>query len=148
MATHSNILAWRITWTEEPGELQSLGSQRTGNDLITQQHKFVSYCCHRKFPLVYLLQAAQIYYLTIGQFINLKIYLIGLKLRCQQGYIQFWSFQEKIHGLPLPASGGHPHSLIQAQPSSSSTITDRNIWQSISHIVILLVLTILPSSAT
>ena len=28
MATHSNILAWRIRWTGEPGGLQSLGSQR------------------------------------------------------------------------------------------------------------------------
>ena len=28
MATHSRILAWRISWTEEPGELQSMGSQR------------------------------------------------------------------------------------------------------------------------
>ena len=28
MATHSNILAWRIPWTEEPGGLQSTGSQR------------------------------------------------------------------------------------------------------------------------
>ena len=28
MATHSNILAWRIPWTEEPGRLQSAGSQR------------------------------------------------------------------------------------------------------------------------
>ena len=28
MATHSGILAWRIPWTEEPGELQSMGSQR------------------------------------------------------------------------------------------------------------------------
>ena len=27
MATHSSILAWRIPWTEEPGELQSMGSQ-------------------------------------------------------------------------------------------------------------------------
>ena len=28
MATHSGILAWRISWTEEPGGLQSIGSQR------------------------------------------------------------------------------------------------------------------------
>ena len=28
MATHSSILAWRIQWTEEPGRLQSMGSQR------------------------------------------------------------------------------------------------------------------------
>ena len=30
MATHSRILAWRIPWTEEPGRLQSMGSQRVG----------------------------------------------------------------------------------------------------------------------
>ena len=28
MATHSSILVWEIPWTEEPGELQSMGSQR------------------------------------------------------------------------------------------------------------------------
>ena len=32
MATHSSILAWRISWTEEPGRLQSIGSQRVGHD--------------------------------------------------------------------------------------------------------------------
>ena len=32
MATHSSILAWRIPWTEEPGGLQPIGSQRVGHD--------------------------------------------------------------------------------------------------------------------
>ena len=32
MATHSNILAWRIPWTEEPGGLQSMGLQRVRHD--------------------------------------------------------------------------------------------------------------------
>ena len=32
MATHSNIPAWRIPWTEEPGGLQSMESQRVGHD--------------------------------------------------------------------------------------------------------------------
>ena len=32
MATHSGILAWKIPWTEEPGRLQSMGSQRVGHD--------------------------------------------------------------------------------------------------------------------
>ena len=32
MATHSIILAWRIPWTEEPGGLQSMGSQRVGHN--------------------------------------------------------------------------------------------------------------------
>ena len=31
-ATHSSILAWKIPWTEEPGSLQSIGSQRVGHD--------------------------------------------------------------------------------------------------------------------
>ena len=31
MATYSSILAWRIPWTEEPGELQSMGSQKVGH---------------------------------------------------------------------------------------------------------------------
>ena len=30
MATHSSILAWKVSWTEEPGGLQSMGSQRVG----------------------------------------------------------------------------------------------------------------------
>ncbi|CAI9154435.1 unnamed protein product [Rangifer tarandus platyrhynchus] len=32
MATHSSILAWKIPWTEKPGRLQSMGSQRVGHD--------------------------------------------------------------------------------------------------------------------
>ena len=32
MATHSSILVWRIPWTEEPGRLQSMGSQRVGHN--------------------------------------------------------------------------------------------------------------------
>ena len=32
MVTHSSILAWRILWTEEPGGLQFMGSQRVGHD--------------------------------------------------------------------------------------------------------------------
>ena len=38
MTTHSSILAWRIPWTEEPGELQSLGLQRLRHNLATNFH--------------------------------------------------------------------------------------------------------------
>ena len=37
MATHSSICAWRIPWTEKPGGLQSMGSQRAGHDWVTKQ---------------------------------------------------------------------------------------------------------------
>ena len=36
-ATHSSTLAWKIPWTEEPGGLQSMGSQRVGHDSIHAQ---------------------------------------------------------------------------------------------------------------
>ena len=32
MAMHSSILAWKISWTEKPGRVQSMGSQRVGHD--------------------------------------------------------------------------------------------------------------------
>jgi len=35
MAIHSSILAWRIPWTEEPGGLQSMGSQKVGHGSLT-----------------------------------------------------------------------------------------------------------------
>ena len=35
MITHSSILAWKIPWTEKPGKLQAMGSQRVGHDRVT-----------------------------------------------------------------------------------------------------------------
>ena len=40
MVTQSNILAWRIPWTEEPGGLQSMGSQRIRHDLVIKQQQY------------------------------------------------------------------------------------------------------------
>ena len=37
MATHSSILAWKILWTQDPGGLQSMGSQRVGHNLATKR---------------------------------------------------------------------------------------------------------------
>ena len=39
MATHCSILAWEIPWTEEPGGLRSMGSQRVRYDEVTNTHK-------------------------------------------------------------------------------------------------------------
>ena len=38
MATHSCILVWRILWTEDPGGLQSMWSQRVRHDLVTYKY--------------------------------------------------------------------------------------------------------------
>ena len=50
MATHSNILAWKIPWTEEPGKLQFTGSKRLGHNLATKQQCSVFYS-HRECEL-------------------------------------------------------------------------------------------------
>ena len=36
MATYSSVLAWEIPWTEQPGGLQSMGSQRVGHNIVTK----------------------------------------------------------------------------------------------------------------
>ena len=45
MAIHSSILAWRVPWTEEPGGLQSMGSQRVGHDWANNTDKVCSDSC-------------------------------------------------------------------------------------------------------
>ena len=45
MATHSNILAWEIPWTEEPDRLQSMGLQRVRHNLASKQQQCVL-CCY------------------------------------------------------------------------------------------------------
>ena len=42
MAIQSSILAWEIPWTEEPGGLHSMGSQRVGQDLATKPQQLYS----------------------------------------------------------------------------------------------------------
>ena len=41
MATHSSIFAWKMPWTEQPGKLQTMGSQRVGHDLATEANNKV-----------------------------------------------------------------------------------------------------------
>ena len=49
MATHSSILAWKIPRTEEPGRLQSMGSQRVGHDWMTSLSLFTFMHWRRKW---------------------------------------------------------------------------------------------------
>ena len=43
IATHSGFLAWKIPWMEEPGGLQSMGSQRVGHDRATSTCTYLHY---------------------------------------------------------------------------------------------------------
>ena len=49
MATHSSTLAWKIPWAEEPGRLQSMGSQRVGHDWATSLSLFTFMHWRRKW---------------------------------------------------------------------------------------------------
>ena len=49
MAPHSSTLAWKIPWTEEPGRLQSMGSQRVGHDWATSLSLFTVMHWRRKW---------------------------------------------------------------------------------------------------
>ena len=52
-AAHSGILAWKIPWTEDPGRLQSMGSQRAGHDGATNTSYLCTFCkCHGPFCLL------------------------------------------------------------------------------------------------
>ena len=56
MTTRSSILAWRSPWTEEPGGLQSMGSQGVGLDLVTKKQRnirevFLSHSFHIFFQM-------------------------------------------------------------------------------------------------
>ena len=49
MATHSSILAWKISWTEGPGGPQSIGSQKVGQDLVTEHTQELDpTCCNKE----------------------------------------------------------------------------------------------------
>ena len=92
MATYSSVLAWRIPWTEEPGRLQFMGSQRVGHNWATDTFQFCTfqvYILHKEFlefhaeatsplntlsvgfifSLLHLLWPASIYLCAQGQFI-------------------------------------------------------------------------------
>ena len=48
MATHSSTLAWKIPWMEEPGRLQSMGSQRVGHDWVTSLSFFLYFLLEKE----------------------------------------------------------------------------------------------------
>ena len=51
MVTHFSILAWKISWTEEPGGLQFMGLQRVGHNLATKQQVCVSHHNLLMYPI-------------------------------------------------------------------------------------------------
>ena len=61
MATHSSVLAWRVVWTEEPGGLQSMGSQESDmTDRLTLPFAFLLSNMYSKMPSVILISECRL----------------------------------------------------------------------------------------
>jgi len=67
MATHSSTLAWKIPWMEEPGRLQSMGSQRVGHDWATSLSLFTFMHWRRKWQPVSQVIIWQNYFFTFNE---------------------------------------------------------------------------------
>ena len=69
IATHSSILAWRTLWTEEPGRLQSLGSQRVGHDYMIKRLTLMCY--------IYQIWGGDLLFEQFSSYDDLNTFLLG-----------------------------------------------------------------------
>ena len=91
MATHSSILAWRIPWIEEPGRLQSMGSQRVR---------------YNWSDLAHMLQCLLVYrllLLLLSHFSRVRLCVTPQTAAHQAPLSLGFSRQERWSGLPLPS---------------------------------------------
>ena len=81
--THSNILAWRIPWTEAPGGLQSMGSQRAGHDRVTKTHTHPTAETNMPpyFDFIIFILIIKTTYLKVIALFRLKCYYLSQTLK-------------------------------------------------------------------
>jgi len=118
ITTHSSILAYRISWTEEPGELPSMGLQRVRHDWVTSAAKSLQSCltlCTPGSPVPGILQARTLGWVAIS-FSNIWKWKVKVKLLSRVLLLvtpwtstyqvppsMGFSRQEYCSGLPLPS---------------------------------------------
>ena len=99
MATHSRILAWRIPWTEEPGGLRSIESQRVRHDWsdFFSTHAFMhSYVCVFFPPHVMILTTGLLYYKVL-QYIKVFLYTTKcMYTHLHMSKLDFWKTLKKL----------------------------------------------------
>ena len=76
MATHSSILAWRIPWTEEPGGLQSMASQRVGHEQFSM-HEIE---CEKEYLSMYYVCTTEL--LCCAAETNTALFIIYSSIKC------------------------------------------------------------------
>ena len=76
MATHSSTLAWKIPWSEKPGRLQSMGSQRVGHDWATSLHftSLIDNISNEKLTLIPTVPSPHLHSLLKPVALNLRVH--------------------------------------------------------------------------
>ena len=109
-ATHFSILAWRIPWTEEPGRLQTMGSQRVGHEWVTNTHTHPkSKLCNDKITTVITAISD-----AFPFFLKLRIANILNSFRMTQGLSvenQHIAVSPSLFLLPSPCQVGRHHKI-------------------------------------
>ena len=119
MATHSWILAWRSPWTEEPGGLQSIGSQRVGHDW--------SYLAHRHAHCECLEFAERIFHrqnFSWDEMLSTAAFLPSFKSSLMQVFLNFISGPLYI---TLTQSISFEASLCQKPEAENTHLFNRNL---------------------
>ena len=115
MVTHSSILAWIIPWTEEPGKLQSMGSQRVGHNWVTSLTYLWFVCFNLVFVHCFNIKrvCSQDFYSKFSVLYSSTVYL-NIFLIC----FQSWCFR----GLSLLEQDARGECLEGAHPSGKISI--------------------------
>ena len=109
LATHSSILAWRVTWIEESGELQSMGQQRARQDWLTNTHtSAISSTC--LFILCHLLALPPLFSLREFSLFNLPTVTILSLI-----FAQLLSFHH-MFSCSVISDSSWPHGLKPVRP--------------------------------
>ena len=92
MATHSRTIAWKIPWMEEPGRLQSMGSQRVGHDWVTSLYHFIWYsiCSKPSLKFIFLFLSIVCSFLQMSTIPLTKAHF-DYPLTCWWAFGCFWS---------------------------------------------------------
>ena len=110
MAPHSSTLAWKIPWTEKPGRLQSMGSQRVGHDWVEQLH----------FSLLF-------YSTTMNHFSNGLWYAMKSGFYTTTSHDQLSGWTEKLQSTSESQTcikKGHGHCLVVCCPSDPLQLSE------------------------